>query len=342
MSLGREIQTVLVTGATGFVGGAVARRLRSEGCTLRALVRRRSDASALSAAGCEVCRGDVTDAASVREAMDGVDAVVHCAALVSDWGARETFARVNVEGSRHVFDAALRSGVKRVVHFSTADVFGIYPDGRVVDDSFPLKRTGFLYSDTKAEADDMALAYAREQGLPVAVLRPLWVYGPGDRSFLPELVDAMRTRRMVFFGSPRNTIPLCYIDNLVDAVVLALTNDRAVGQGYLVCDGAVVSWRELTDLLADELDLPSVKLTIPLPLANAVAAVAEGLWRAARSTKRPALTRYTLAFLGRDLRYSNGKISRELGFSPRVLPEEGLARSIEWLRSVDLSQVKTK
>src|SRR5512139_1043201 len=130
MNLGEEIQTVLVTGGTGFVGGAVTQRLRSENCAVRALVRRSSDTAALTAAGCELRYGDITDAASVREAMEGVDAVVHCAAFASDWGPRETFVQVNVEGSRHIFDAALESAVKRVVHCSTADVFGIYTDGR--------------------------------------------------------------------------------------------------------------------------------------------------------------------------------------------------------------------
>ena len=342
MNLGQEIQTVLVTGATGFVGGAVAQRLRSESCTVRTLVRPNSDTAALTAAGYELCYGDITNAGSVREAMEGVDAVVHCAAFASDRGPPERFLQVNVEGSHHVFDAALQSGVKRVVHISTTDVFGIYHDGRVIDDSFPLKKTGFPYSDTKAEAERLALAYAQERGLAVAVIRPAWIYGPGDRHFLPEVVDAMRARQMIFFGSPRNTIPLCYIDNLMDAIVLALTCDRGVGQGYIVFDGAVVSWRELTDLLADQLDMPKVKWTIPLPVAKVVAVAAETQAKIAKSTKRPALTRYELAFGGRDLRYSYGKISRELGFSPRIMPEEGLARTIEWLKSVDLTKVKTK
>ena len=342
MNLGQEIHTILVTGGTGFVGGAVAQRLRSDNCTVRTLVRRNSDTAALTAAGCELCYGDITDAASVREAMQGVDAVVHCAAFARDWGPRETFVQVNVEGSRHIFDAALQSEVKRVVHFSTADVFGVYRDGRVIDDSFPLKETGFQYCDTKAEAERLAFAYAQDRGLPVAVIRPNWIYGPGDRTFFPELIDAMRIHQMAFLGSSRNTIPLCYIDNLVDAVVLVLTRDEAVGQGYIVGDGAVISWRELTDLLADQLNLPRVKLTIPFPLAKVVAALAETLAKATKSTKRPALTCYELEIGCRDLHYSNNKICRDLGFSPRVMPEEGLATTIEWLKTLDLSKIKTK
>ena len=100
MNLGQEIQTVLVTGGTGFIGGAVAQRLRSENCTVRALVRPNSDTAALTAAGCELCFGDITDAESVSEAMEGVDAVVHCAAFASDWGPIETFVRVNVSNGK--------------------------------------------------------------------------------------------------------------------------------------------------------------------------------------------------------------------------------------------------
>jgi nucleoside-diphosphate-sugar epimerase len=143
MNLGQGLQTVLVTGGTGFVGGAVAQRLRSENCTVRALVRRNSDTAALTAAGCELRTGDITDAASVRGAMEGADAVVHCAAFASDWGPREKFVEVNLEGSRHIFDAALDSGVKRLVHISTTDVFGITTDAGVIDDSFPVKGAGF-------------------------------------------------------------------------------------------------------------------------------------------------------------------------------------------------------
>jgi 2-alkyl-3-oxoalkanoate reductase len=342
MNLGQEIQSVLVTGGTGFIGGAVAQRLRYEKCTVRAPVRHGSDITVLTAAGCELAYGDITDPVSVQQAMDGVDAVVHCAALASDWGPREIFEQVNIEGSRHIFDAALECRVKCVVHISTADVFGVYTDGRVIDDTLPLKETGFPYSDTKAEADKMARAYAQERGLRVAVIRPMWVYGPGDRTFFPELVDAMRKHEMVFFGSRHNTIPLCYIDNLVDAILLALTCDQAVGQGYLVGDGAVITWEELTDLLAVQLHLPKVTVTIPLPVANAVAAGAETLAKVEKSTRRPVLTRYELAMGGIDMHYSNDKICRELGFSPRVLPEQGLARTLEWLKSTDLSKIKTK
>jgi len=338
MNIGQEIGTVLVTGATGFVGGAVAERLRSEGCSVRTLVRHNSDTEALIEAGCELCYGDITDARSVGEAMKGVDAAVHCAAFASDWGPTDQFVQVNVEGSRHIYDAGLQSGVKRVVHISTTDVLGIYPDGRIVDDSFPLKKTGFPYSDTKAEAERLAFVYAQERGLPVAVIRPAWIYGPGDRHFLPELVETMRAHEMMFIGSPHNTIPLCYIGNLVDAILLAFTCEEAVGQAYIVCDGAVVSWKELTDLLADQLELPRVKWTVPLPLAQALAFGAETLAKITKSTKRPALTRYELAFGGRDLNYSNSKIRHELGFIPRVLPEEGLGKSIEWLKSVEFTK----
>jgi nucleoside-diphosphate-sugar epimerase len=122
----------------------------------------------------------------------------------------------------------------------------------------------------------------------------------------------------------------------------ALARDEAVGEGYIVGDGAAVTWKELTDLLAGQLDLPPVKRTISLPLTGAVASGGGNVGQDHAVDQRPVLTRYELEIGGRDMHFSNGKIVRGLGFSPRALPEEGLARTIEWLKSVDLSKVKTK
>jgi 2-alkyl-3-oxoalkanoate reductase len=337
-----SLETILVTGATGFIGGAIARRLKSKNRKVRALVRKSSDTAALAAAGIELHYGDITDAISVFTAVEGADAIIHCAALASDWGTWETFTQINIDGARNVFDAALRANVKRIIHFSTSDVFGIFSDGRVIDDSFPLKKTGYPYPDTKIEAEKIAFEYARERGLPIVVFRPTWVYGPGDRTLFPEIIHAMRTRQMVYVGSPQNTLSLCYIENLVDAVCIALKRDKAVGHGYLVCDGAEISWRALLTALAENLNLPKPKITIPFPLAIAIATAAESSARLAKSPKRPFMTRYSLDVTCRNLRYDNRKIRRELGYEPMVMPDAGISKTIDWLKSVDVNTIKTK
>ncbi|MFA6448145.1 MAG: NAD-dependent epimerase/dehydratase family protein [bacterium] len=336
------MEKILVTGATGFIGGAIARRLKGEKRAVRALVRRRSDTAALAAAGIELRYGDITDSASVLDAAEGADAIIHCAALASDWGAWETFERINVDGARNVFDAALKTGAQRVVHFSTSDVFGFNNEGRMIDDSFPIKKTGFPYPDTKIDSEELAFNYARKRGMPVVVLRPAWVYGPGDKTFLPEIVNAMRSRQLVFIGSSRNVMALTYIDNLVDATLLALERDEAVWHGYLVCDNEEISWRDLTNLIAENLHLTRPAITIPFPAAKGVAAASEAIARLAKSENRPVITRYALEVTARNLRYSNIKMRKDLGFAPKIMPAEGMRITMEWLKSADLAKIKTK
>lgn len=334
--------TILVTGATGFIGGSIARRLLGRGHNVIALVRSPAAAAELESAGVELRRGDITDAASVRAACEGAEAAVHCAALASDWAPWEKFVEMNTNGAKNVFEAALDAKLSRVVHFSTTDVLGFRKDGKPVGDSAPLKKTGFPYPDTKIEAEKIAFELHRTRGLPVVAIRPAWVYGPGDRTFIPEIVHAMRTRQMVFFGNPRNIMTINYIDNLVDAVLLALEKENAVGRAYLVSDDAEISWARLTTVLANELGLTKPRITIPFPAAQAAATAAELIAKALKSKKRPVMTRYALEVTGRNMRYDIGRIKSELGFEPRISTEEGLRRTIEWLKSADLNNIKKK
>ena len=334
--------TILVTGATGFIGGSIAHRLLGRGHKVIALVRNPDAAAELESAGAEQRRGDITDAASVRAACEGADAAVHCAALASDWAPWEKFVEMNTNGAKNVFEAALDAKLSRMVHFSTTDVLGFRKDGKPVGDSAPLKKTGFPYPDTKIEAEKIAFELHRTRGLPVVALRPAWVYGPGDRTFIPEIVHAMRTRQMVFFGNPRNIMTINYIDNLVDAVLLALEKENAVGRDYLVSDDAEISWARLTTVLANELGLTKPRITIPFPAAQVAATAAELIAKALKSEKRPVMTRYALEVTGRNMRYDIGRIKSELGFEPRISTEEGLRRTIEWLKSADLNNIKKK
>ncbi len=331
---------VLVTGASGFIGNAVAHRLVDQGHKVRCLVRQTSNTQALSDIVWDKAIGDITSVNDCREAVRGMEAVIHCAAHVTDYGSWKSFQKINVEGSQNIAEAALGNKVDRFVYLSTSDVLGLR--NRVMDDSMSPKKSGFPYPDTKIEAEELLFDLFRKRGLPLVALRPAWVYGPGDRTFFPELVDAMKQGFMVYFGDKRNFLVTTYIDNLVDAMMLALEKPDAIGRAYLVTDGVEMTWEDLCTRLADELKLKSPLVTIPNFLSKPLAFGLETTWKLTFSKNRPLLTRYSVAFMGSNLRYDDKRIRNELGYQPEILPEEGIRRTIEWLKSQPIGSLKIK
>ena len=186
----------VVTGAAGFLGMAIARRLLAEGDTVRAVVLRgdpvATELRALGEARLEVVEGDVSDYGSIAPAFAGAARVFHSAALVHAWAPLERFRAINVGGTQNVARAALENRLERMVLISTTDVFGI-PDGRTpLDEDSPFLPWNEPYADTKIEAEKWLWQFHRESGLPVSVIYPGWIYGPGDRAFFPGLAEAIR------------------------------------------------------------------------------------------------------------------------------------------------------
>lgn len=330
---------ILITGATGFIGNAVAHRLADEGHSVRCLVRPTSDTKSLSDIVWDKVVGDISSMDDCREAVRGMEAVIHCAAMATDFGPIKAFREINVNGTQNLAEAALGNKVSRFVYISTNDVLGIVK-GHVIDDTFPYKPTGFPYSDTKIEAEQNVFELFRKRNLPLVALRPAWVYGPGDRTFLPELVTALDQGALFYIGSRHNVIFLNYIDNLVDAVMLALTHPDAVGRAYLVTDGVEITWEQLCSRLATGLNIKSQRWTVPFGVAMAAATAMELTWKVARSKSRPMLTRYAVTMLGSNLKYDDTRIRKELGYFPRIFPDEGIRRSIKWIQSQEFTSRK--
>jgi nucleoside-diphosphate-sugar epimerase len=333
---------VLITGATGFIGSHILKVLVAKGHKVRALVRKTSDTSSIKGPDVELAYGDITSPESLKAAVKGVDAVIHLAAMVSDFGPYKDFVALNIDGVRNILDAAKDEGVSRFVHFSTNDVLGIHKGGVVVDDSLPYKKTGYPYPDTKIEGEKIAFEYYKKYNLPVTAIRPSWVYGPGDRTFIPEVVDAMRTGMMIYFGDKKNTISLNYIDNLTDAVLLLLERPEAVGEAFIANDDHPVTWEWLVKKLAEGLDLKLPKITLPFGLAMWLARIVEFFFKLFRIKSRPPLTTYAINICGSNMIYSAKKMKDVLGYKSKVLPEEGMKRTIEWLSRQDLTKIKTK
>jgi len=229
----------LVTGASGFIGSRLAERLVLEhGAEVRALVRNLAGAARLARFPVTILRGDVTDPADLKAAVQGCDLVFHCAYGTS--GSQKHRAWVNTEGTRRLLAAARTAGAARTVHLSTLMVYGQTADGDL-DETAPRRRFGNHYSDSKLEAERIVLA----SGMPVAVLQPTAVYGPYGGVWTEAVLRTLKTGRQILIDGGGGLANAVYVDDLVSAMLLAAVKESAVGQAFLISGDEPVTWKEL-------------------------------------------------------------------------------------------------
>jgi acetylornithine/succinyldiaminopimelate/putrescine aminotransferase/nucleoside-diphosphate-sugar epimerase len=331
----------LITGATGFIGGHLAKRLVHEGHPVRCLVRESSDTSQLEQLDVELAVGNLTSASSLARAVHGCSYVFHCGALVSDWATTQEITQTNVVGTRNLLEASVDASVKRFVHFSTTDVYG-HPGGSAVDESY--SATGFRnwYAQTKLDAESEIRRVEMAQALDLVVLRPATVYGPGSTDVVGEIARAIRDRSMLLVDGGRAIAGLCFIDNLIDAAVLAFRHDAARGGTFNISDGLDITWREFTDGLAEGLGFSKVRWSLPYWAANGVGFSLEHgyrlLRRATGMNAAPLLSRQAVQVLGRNQDFSTRTARELLGWEPRVDYSAGLEATLVWLRTEYLAR----
>jgi len=325
--------TCLITGATGFVGGHLAEASRARGLAVRTLARPGGDTALLDRLGVEVCRGDLTDAAAVRKAADGVDLVFHCAAKVGDRGPVEEYRAVNVEALRTLLDAVKGGPLRRFIHLSSLGVYEArHHHG--TDESEPLpERHVDGYTQTKVESEKLALQYQREYGVPVVVLRPGFVYGPRDRTVMPKLLQRLAAGKAHYLGGDQRLLNTIYVGNLVEAVFLAAEAPTAVGQVYNLTDGETVTRQRFFEAVCGGLHLPPPHQRLPRWLAGLIVRLLrwQGM-RAARKGREGLLPPAQYKFLLLNLDFSIEKTKREMGYRPRFTFDQGMAQTIAWCK----------
>ena len=315
--------TAFVTGASGFVGGALVRDLVADRVAVRALVRSDGAARRVEALGAEPVRGDVSDREAIREGARGCSLAFHAAALASEWGPVEEYERVNVEGTRNVLAGCAAAGVERLVHVGTeAALLGGEPLINA-DEDVPLRPDSKApYSATKARAE-MAVLDANRDGFETVVVRPRLVWGVGDTSILPALVEAVDAGRFAWIGGGRHLTSTTNIANAVHGLRLGAERGRAGGV-YFVTDGGPVVFRDfISELLATQgIEAPS--RNIPRPLAGPMAAGLEGVWRTLGLKGSPPLTRLSYWLSALETTIDISRARRELGYEPVTTIEEGM------------------
>lgn len=322
----------LVTGATGFIGSHIAQRLVKEGEEVIALVRKTSNIEFLSSLGVKFAYGDINDLESLKAPMQGVDTVYHSAALADEWISPEEARRVNVDGTRNLLDVARASGVKRFVFVSSLAVLGMRDHHGTSADA-PYHKTGDSYIDTKIDSEELAINYYKKYGFPVTVVRPGFVFGPRDNKLIPRLSDRLDKKQFMFIGSGKNKINMVYIENLIDAIILAGRSEKAIGQKYNVTNDSGMTIEGLISQIVDIWKFEKPTKHIPKFVAYLVCNILTAIARLTKAKEPPYITKTRIKFLSLNLDFDITKTKRDLGYSPRISMAEGLKRTKEWIDS---------
>jgi nucleoside-diphosphate-sugar epimerase len=316
---------VLVTGATGFVGGHLVPALIERDHEVLALVRPDRDASALEALGARVIRGDVTDPVAVETAARGVETVVHLAVPRRVATLRHHRA-VSVGGAENVLASARAAGVARIVHCSTVGVYGRLRS-LPADEATPF-RPETAYQVAKAEAEGVVQRHERRHGAHVVVVRPTMVYGPGDLASL-KLYRAILSGRLLSVGRASQPWQGVYVDDLVQALLLALTTRDAVGESFVIADSGAIPQVDVFRAIAAAGGARLRRSVVPAWLVTAAVVPANA---ALRPLGRQAPFTKSLHFFTHPRSFDISKAQRVLGYRPRVALEEGVRRTLAWYR----------
>jgi nucleoside-diphosphate-sugar epimerase len=322
---------ILVTGATGFLGKALAFRLAELGHDVTATGRNRTIGESLVRPGVAFLPLELGDRPGLEAALAGQDAVCHSAALSSPWGPYDDFYQANVVGTRNIIDACVKNHVGRLLHVSSPTVYFDHTERHGVKEDDPLPRRGVnAYAVTKLLADQLVLARPE---LPATIFRPRGIFGPGDTAILPRMIRANERGMVPIIGSEDPVLDLTYVDNVVDAMVAALDAPAAVGKVYNLTNGEPVKLWATLERVFGLLEVPFKPRRMSRTGAYAAATAMEILGKL--SGNEPVLTRYTVGVLSTPMTLDISAARRDLGYAPRVSMEEGMARFVQWWKETN-------
>lgn len=314
---------IFITGASGFVGGAAARELVAKGRKVSAMSRSESADAKIRALGATPVRCDLETIAA--DHLTGIDTVIHAAAFVEAWGPKDAWFKSNVLGTQAVLDAARAAGVKRFIHIGTEAgiVHGQHIHG--ADESYPLAPDSpYPYCATKAQAE-MRVKAANAPGFTTIVLRPRFIWGPGDTTLLPTVEDMAKAGKWTWIDGGKAMTSTTHIANLVHALELALTKGEG-GEAYFILDDGDVSMREIIGGMAASRGLNLPEKSLPAWLADLAGGISEAVWRLLNLKGEPPITRHAAMVMSRNCTLNGGKARAGLGYAPVISRAEGLAR----------------
>ena len=318
---------IFITGGTGFVGKALVRRLLAGGAQVRVLARPSPRADALEAAGAEVVRGDLSDTRAIARTVEGAEIVYHAAAKVTGGGSREKFFEANVRGTDAVLQASLRAKPRRIIYLSSIAVYGLAEPDETIDEDTPFDdhpEERDFYGWSKIEADRLIMKFAKHSAVPVTILRPGVIFGPG-RPLPTALIGARLGKLDIVFGRPSQPFPLIYIENLLDALELAAHSSDPRLLQYIVVDDDKLTLGQYHAARGKITGSRAIFLpTWPVVMA---ATVSHPVMRFVPADSG-AFSRRQMLRASQDRHYSTRRIRNELGWTPKVSLAEAIERTL--------------
>ncbi len=325
------MKKVLVTGANGFIGSSLVKKLRQQDIEVVGLVRKTSDLSFLEGVDVELVYGDIANKDTLdKNWFEGVDVVFHVAGLAADWGPLEKFKRVNFEGTVNVAKLASGAVVKRFVYISTVAFHGF---GRTnIKETDPPAKNLIPYAATKLMAENWLWEFAKEISMEITAVRPGNVFGPNDRTFMFKYLKEIEKGKVPQINHGKSKTCPTFIHNLTDAIMLVSHHPSAVGEAFIVTDGLNITWNEFNKKLTEALGVEFNPVSIPYGVAMAAAKIYYGIHSLLGIKKEPFLTPYRINNGGKDYHFSIDKIKNILGFKPAYDLDAAVRMTVEWYK----------
>ena len=328
---------VLITGATGLLGGHLIRELRERGEDIRALVLPVENTDRLVEQGVEVVRGDVTDASTLGSAVKEIELIFHLAGMMGVWRPLAEYRLVNVTGSENLYKAAQKAGVRRFVHTSSHTVYGL-GYGRFLTEKDALRPDPDPYSLTKAEGDRLMRRLMLSSQVETVILRPGTFFGPGDRLHFGRMAQKVKDGKGLILGRGDNALPFCYVTDIVQGFLLAAYHEHAPGNVYNITNDRPLTQSEMFNAIADAVGGVRPRLHLPYVPIYYGSIVAERVVAPLTHTK-PVVTQLGAMMFGSDNRHSVEKARRELGYEPKVDLHTGIQLAAEWFNAGGMNEV---
>jgi len=317
----------LVTGATGFIGSHLVKALIKEGREVRCLVRKTSRTNQLKELGVELFLGDLQDKQSLQQAVRGINVIYHLASEVYSMKSDKTYSMVNIQGTKNLLDASQNLPIKKFIFISSIAVMGPNTNKEMLLKETDICHPIVPYAKSKLEAEKLVLSSYQLHKFPVVVIRQPIVYGPEQKSELTKIFSMIKKGALKIIGDGNNRKSLCYIDNLIEGVLLAEKKSGNEGEIYFISDEKPYSINEICATVADLEGISASYIHIPAFIST----ISGWLFNIInRLSKFSFLPLFTLRTMTLNFACDISKAKRDLGYTPRVDLREGIKRTLEW------------